>query len=391
MKKKSMFILLLVVMVGLFMPRGVFAKELKYITGVDYRFFVEDQDEKDVDNLKFRLHDVNNVISYESEYDPNTKAYYFIDMPSTNLYQSYEEYLASFDPINSKLLPDGFVNDLNNSSFFNSPVYYYTQDWNEQITQLASKYSSVDAASFPMSDSNYNVFGYQLNLKIYVPFILDEVGNTSDNSIKKVIFGVFDMIPVSYDYNNELLYLFQFVLINNTCTYKNSNMTEEYFQNYVYPVIQLSRNNAYDYTDGLIQKYTSGNFASTEINSNNYLNRGFNNERFSTGEVPGMDSGEVYGKAFTDYFVEGTSNKVSSEPKVQLLRSSDDNIPENILKDYCDCLPVFVQQRKAKNIVQVLTNPKTWNGGIVVLGISLIVVVGTSIVVISRKKSNSKV
>ena len=105
-------------------------------------------------------------------------------------------------------------------------------------------------------------------------------------------------------------------------------------------MLSFTRNQTFDYSDAIIQKYSTGTIA---------------------------------------------SNNVSTEPKVQLLRSSADNIPENIIKDYCYCLPLFVQQRKNKSIVQVLTNPKTSNSGIVVLVISMLVIGGSSYVLIKKK------
>ena len=88
MKKRDLFIILLVGVISLIIPKGVFAADLnlQYTPFIDYRFFLEDENENDIENLQFRLHDVNNLISYDSKYDQETKAYYFIDLPSNTFF-----------------------------------------------------------------------------------------------------------------------------------------------------------------------------------------------------------------------------------------------------------------------------------------------------------------
>ena len=109
MKKRSFILLFIVGLVGLFLPKGVFAAEysLSYMPAIDYRFFLEDEDEHDIEDKKFKLHDVNNLISYESEYDSNTKAYYFIDVP-TNTYVNPD----NFKNIEKGILPEYLNNEL---------------------------------------------------------------------------------------------------------------------------------------------------------------------------------------------------------------------------------------------------------------------------------------
>ncbi len=121
MRKKSILILLLVGMVGLFIPKEVFAArpDSEYYAYVDYRFFVEDQDEKEVGDLKFKLHDVNNIISYDSQFDPNTGAYYFIDYgENSNGYYNPQS-------ISSDIIPSYLLDELDGLSF--TDFYYRTE------------------------------------------------------------------------------------------------------------------------------------------------------------------------------------------------------------------------------------------------------------------------
>lgn len=88
-----------------------------------------------------------------------------------------------------------------------------------------------------------------------------------------------------------------FSLVNNFCFYeKNYNFLDgapDYIVNDLVDMLSLTRNQTFDYSDAIIQKYSTGTIASNEISSNNYLNKGFNNSRFVTSEVPGISSAEI--------------------------------------------------------------------------------------------------
>ena len=355
MKKRSLFLLFIVGLVGLFLPKGVFAAEysLRYMSTIDYRFFLEDEDEHDIEDKKFKLHDVNNLISYESEYDSNTKAYYFIDFP-TNTYGNPND----FKNIEKGILPEYLNNELKNINVNNITNL---NDWSDFITNLSHKYKGLDI--------------YYSGLQFYIPMILEEVNHTGDGEpIKKVIFALgIIQGPMGIDENGNFIFGMQFELINNTCMFKDNmnGAPDEYIES-VIRLLSLTRNQTFDYSDEIINKYSLGNIASNEIEGNEYLNKGFLNDKFSTGEI--ASSGVSF------------NGKEISAVK---LRNSSDNLKEELLKDYCDCLPVFVQARKAPSIVEVITNPKTFTTGVMILVVSLLLALGfVAFILTNQKKSD---
>ena len=367
MKKRSLFLLFIVGLVGLFLPKGVFAAEysLRYMSAIDYRFFLEDEDENDIEDKKFRLHDVNNLISYESEYDSNTKAYYFIDVPA-NTYNPY-----NFKIIEKGILPEYLNNELKNTDFNSFSNY---EDWNDFITNLSQKYKGLDS--------------YYPGLQFYIPMILEEVNHTGDGEpIKKVVFAVGLTVPGGIDENGNYTFMMQIMLVNNTCMYKDNYYPDEETEILIRR-LSLTRNQTFDYSDEIINKYSAGNIASNEIQGDEYLNKGFLNDKFSTGEIA---SGDIASSDSPGYGSQTNNIFNGKQISAVKLRNSSDNLKEELLKDYCDCLPVFVQARKAPSIVEVITNPKTFTTGVMILVVSLLLALGfVAFILTNQKKSDNK-
>ena len=352
MKKKYLIILFIVGLVGLFLPQSVFAEnsfETRLL--MDYRFFVENQDEKDLDNLHFKLHDVNNIISFDSEYDPESKAYYFLGDNVINGGQLIDN--------GERIMPSELLTDIINLDF--SSVHS-EEDYLNVLNSIPSKYPSAE-----LLNDGYGPPWYSL----YLPFVLEEVNHQGEGEpIKKIVISTIRIFPVS---NNHIG--IQFGLINNTCVYANSGYYDgasEYVINDIIKNVSFVRKNALDYDEDMINQFLSLQIASTEIHNDNYLNKGFLNDQFSTGEI--ASSGVSF------------NGKEISAVK---LRNSSDNLKEELLKDYCDCLPVFVQARKAPSIVDVITNPKTFTTGVMILVVSLLLALGfVAFILTNQKKSD---
>ena len=75
MKKKALFILLLVVCVGYSIPTGVFANGVYNNINIDYKFFIDDSEQDG--NFKFKLYDKSSFLEFDSKYDSSNKYYYF--------------------------------------------------------------------------------------------------------------------------------------------------------------------------------------------------------------------------------------------------------------------------------------------------------------------------
>ncbi len=329
MKKKNYYLILLL-LVGLFIPKDTFAADLHYVKYIDYRFFVEDKDKNDVEGLQFKIHDINNTISFESKYDSENKTYNIIDI-SSNIYLNQE------NVVNLPKLPNDIFSKEIATEFenFNSNDY---NEWYEKMEYLIEKYPSIDY--------------YQGTMEITIPMILEETSGKYDNPIKKVIFG-----KVLIYYFGSGRFFTELYVFNNDCTMLSQvPMYDEYqkdmFKQNFIQYAGITRKNAYDYSDEVLSKFSNGNFASPEINSNNYQNRCSN--RIASAEI------------------------ASEEINANLTKEGRE---EETLADYCECLPLFTQERK-----EIITiNPATWNTGFVVLLLSMILVTGSSFVLIKKK------
>ena len=354
MKKRSFILLFIVGLVGLFLPRDTFAENsFTSRLFMDYRFFVENQDEEDLDTLHFKLHDVNNIISFDSEYDPESKAYYFLGDNILNGGQGVVN--------GERILPSDLLTDLKkiNISYENFGVEYMNA-----LNSISSKYSSVEVIKN----------GYMMPMNsLYLPFVLEEVNHQGDGEpIKKTVFS---MINIYQSYTNK--FSIDIYLINNSCVYIKNGYFDgapDDYMNFWVDKISFIRKNALDYDENFTNQYLSLQVATTEIQNDNYLNKGFLNDKFSTGEIASS------GVSFN-----------GKEIGAVKLRNSSDNLKEELLKDYCDCLPVFVQARKAPSIVEVITNPKTFTTGVMVLAVSLLLALGfVAFILTNQKKSDNE-
>ena len=355
MKKRNLVLIFIVGLVGLFLPKGVFAENsFETRLYMDYRFFVENQDEENIDTLHFKLHDVNNIISFDSEYDPESKAYYFLGDNVINGGQLIVD--------GEQILPSNLLTDISNLDF--SSVQSM-EDYVNVFNTVSSKYPSVELLNDGYGPPRY--------FSLYLPFVLEEVNHQGEGEpIKKITFSFVNIYFNGYDYISIYIRL-----INNSCVYGNSGHFDnvpEYVINNLINSISFMRKNALDYDEDMINQFLSLQVASSEIHNDNYLNKGFLNDKFSTGEI--ASSGVSF------------NGKEISAVK---LRNSSDNLKEELLKDYCDCLPVFVQARKAPSIVEVITNPKTFTTGVMVLAVSLLLALGfVAFILTNQKKSDNK-
>ena len=131
---------------------------------VDYRFYVENEEGKDVGNLEFTIHDKNNVFSYTSTYDSTNKYYSF----TANTFPNNPDVQYS-----TTKLPNIFTEEevaaMSNKQFdgvFNTEVYNFTY-------------------------GTYNSY-YK-----FIPMILEQTGgdNSKTEAIKKTIYGIVHVMP----------------------------------------------------------------------------------------------------------------------------------------------------------------------------------------------------
>ena len=345
MRNKSLLVLLGVICIGLFIPKNTFAEEIKIYNNVyiDYRFFI-DEDESKAGNLKFKLYDKSGTLNFTSAYDSETKNYYFEHDEigfEENENSQYGDYLQPYD--------------YQYSNFENQYRLYVP--YREQL----SSFNSTEVIFFKnfISDNKihggYGLYygskdrGPNFYFYTYVPMILEEIESHS----KKIVFSSLSynkIFPNHGDYGDFV----QLFLVNNTNKIYENCMLE-----YVLDDINFIRKTTLDYSDELWEELNNGPIASSEI--------------------------------YTDNISSANYHYLN-----QSINSSTRNMAEETIEDYAASLPVLSFRKandinnnsngEANNILDIVTNPKTWNNGVVILIISLMIIIISSLSLIKKKK-----
>ena len=318
----------MIVCVGLLIPKNTFALQVYNNVNLDYRFFV-DEEESDAGSLKFKLYDKSGTLNFESKYDADTKQYYFEYDENT-----FEDFLYNY----------GHAWELGGNNHYEGQFRGYVPFSNviSDIDSLDKAQSFIDTYGLHGKVFN-NWWSSDYSFYDYVPFILE------CNNMKKIVFA-----SICIRFQDFSVYYVQLSLINNTNVYKEDSVSlgNSFLEN-----VDFMRKNTLDYSDELWEELNNGPIASSQIYSDlkSSINYKYVNQNINTGEK---------------------------------------NVPEETLEDYANSLPVLsfkkvdnIDSNKDDNIVKVITNPKTWNNGVIVLVISMIVIIGSSIVLIKRKSN----
>ena len=173
----------------------------------------------------------------------------------------------------------------------------------------------------------------------YIPMILEE----TTTHYKRIIFS-------SITIRSNGFVFIHVNLINNTTIFKEEpiSLGDSFLEN-----VNFMRRTMLDYSGELWEELNSEPIASSEIYSDMISSGKYENKSLSSGNY---------------------------------------NVPEETLEDYANSLPVFSFKKADENkkeekniIVDVITNPKTWNNGVTLLIVSMFVIVGSSIVIIKKK------
>ncbi len=358
MMKKSLFILLIAMCAGYFMPKEVFADyhdELLVFENYDinYKFFLDG----DIDYSKytFTLYDKTKNIYFESTYDVDDNTFNFISEKNNDNFFPYYAYSTYCN-----LLYD--ENKANKSL----PNYYpfSSINYSDSYNILNSILDYTAYSSFVPRDYlfTYGLEHYGSNVYFYIPLILEN----KELQLKKIVFASvyynvgmcgYNHHYISINFVNNITdgisdYLIRIYDINSGDSNYNNLKNN----------IDFMRKTMLDYSDELWEELNNGPIASSEIYSNNKARTNYKyvNQRIGTGEK---------------------------------------NVPEETLEDYASSLPVLSFKKenindnnvnkednnKTDNIINKITNPKTWNNGIVILVISMIVVIGSSMLIIKKR------
>ena len=334
MKKNIiMLVLMFVLCVGFLIPSSVFARENRIFNniGIDYRFSVQDENGNDVKDLKFRLYDKTGSLSFESEYDEDKNEYVF------NENEFFYKHVDNFHY--ERLSPI---------------VWEYEADFRDYVNYGDILSNIVDEQSFRTFLENYNLSGkYELgggvtdyfNYYDYVPLILeDNIGN------KKILLASLNNFFLKYDHSECYYYVGVYLYNNLLLSDDVLDLIAGVYGYYSYEEnVEFMRSAVYDYSDELWEQLNNGPIASSEMNYDN--------------SSVVMDS-----------------NGIADLNKASVIRF---NKKDNIVKDNNNSNDT--DSNKTDNIINKITNPKTWNNGILLLIISMIVVVGGGFVLIRKR------
>jgi len=333
MKKKNLLIILLM-SIGFLIPTGVFAddassieKKSYYSLKVDYNFALSNE-YNDAGNKKFTLYDKNRSLVFNSNYDNKGNYYYFNVM-------SNEDF--------SNIMPDFYSEIMN--AFDRDRVGQIMTDNNLQIGS-----SKMGICGNGVScEYKAEVWGHKV-----IPFILEEIDLSTNKTFKKIVFFTFEIyltIDYGHNWNSDTnFYDINYIMSNSNLYFTNYNIN--YFSNLDESVkdnVLFMRNAVYDYSDELWEELNNGPIASSEMNYDN------SSVVMDSNGIADLNKASVIRFNMKDNIINDTNN------------SNDNNSNKN------------------NNIIDKITNPKTWSNGITILFISMLVIGLSSFFIIKRR------
>ena len=265
MKKKSL-IILLVVSIGLFVPKEVYAQVYnEYNSLIEINYEIKDNEGRT--NLNYKLYDKSGAFNLQSTYDANNDVYVLRQKISEN----------SRNSLFSSLVSDVVAN-LDNleikDSFFEKEEYEKIFNNNKSMS-----FSKCDRSNNTQNGSEYDCSSYGV-----IPLILEQYQANNLNS-KKIVFATihnslyWEEFTNNYDYTGyeDMTYreFFLFSLINNDSTnheyiytencYYDSTCIKHFNSNHNPDNIGFMKNKSYDYSDELWEELNNMKISSSEI------------------------------------------------------------------------------------------------------------------------------
>ena len=255
MKKRSLFALLLVMFIGIFVPTEVLALDINNNINIDYRFYANDSN--NTNNLTFKLYDKSNTINIESNFDDNLGYYYFQKHDTDNLESIIDIYFPELKTID-------FVDKFHQIRRGN---YGSTIDARMAV---ANEFKDlVDKNKLMGGNCTHSVYSDYCSTYMTLPLILENLSTRE----KKIVYGAFHISIVHEDWMAYYAeYIYNFSLINNgSIDYYFTR--EEVVGNDGYwlsnNAVEFMRNAMSDYTDELWEELNSGPIASSEMQYDN--------------------------------------------------------------------------------------------------------------------------
>ncbi len=322
---KKNILLIIVICIGFFLPLDVFALEIHNNVNVDYRFYVNG--DNGTKNLKFKLYDKTNTINLESNYDDNLGFFYFQEHNTDNLESIIDIYFPELKIID-------FVDKFHNARRGN-----YSLTINER-KEIANEFKDlVDENKLLGGKCTHSVFSDYCSAYMTLPLVIENLSTHE----KKIVFGAFHISIVHEDWMSYYAeYIYNFSFINNDLDFyatREETVGDGYWLNN--DAIRFIRTAMYDYSDDLWIQLNDGPIASSEI--------------------------FLYNNSFAN-----ANNTDLSVPSVIQFNKIDDSNKDFNIED---------------KVISKIANPKTFNNGVIILFVTLIIVIGSSIFLL-RKNNN---
>ena len=238
MKKKALFILLLVVCVGYSIPTGVFAVRDDYD---DFRHNIRMSEDFYID-VNYEFDDLNENASYVLYDDP--KYFYFQSQydNANNKVFFYENSNRSFNNYSS------LYTDLSEMKYFDT----------NDFSNVLSRYPDYKLNTYTGYGGSHGTFWSSVKV---VPMILENKNNSND---KKIVFAtihnsfhVDDTYWVDYVHDCYKSGYYEFSLLNKNYSNLLNNHNSDN--------INFMKNTSYNYSDELWNELNSSNIASSEV------------------------------------------------------------------------------------------------------------------------------
>lgn len=205
---------------------------------------------------------------------------------------------------------------------------YDTLNWNDITLNVMDKYNLHGTRC----EQHYYDSGTHCNYYDYIPMILEET-NSGKQAIVFATMNLFAHITEPYWEDSINRYYVGISLVN---TNSDDIMLKGFFGDRVDDNIQFMRNAMYDYSDELWEQLNSGPIASSEMQYDN------------------------------------SDNDLSSAKVIAFKKNGAD-------------------ANNNTNIVNTITNPKTFNNGVGILIISLLLIIGLSVFLIKKNKKKLRI
>lgn len=372
--RKKIYLYLIVLCCIFIFPIVVRAEEYNY-QFVDYHFIMQDDVGNNIEGLHFKLYDDSKLFQFDSKYDEEDNYYYFdFYTDDKDISTSIPQEIRNFSGIDDNI-PNGC--DIFASNF----------------DDIVGNYPSFSVGTKDCNYSNY--YNYYTSSTYSVNRIIPLVLEEESKNIKKIVFGY---LHYNIDFYNRY---YKFILVNNE-SYKNKCEIEEnifqgqWFMDW-YKYYWNDIRCRFFYNIGWM--YRTDEILSSDYESESQLSY-YNNEKLNNPDSQRVDGSLSFMRSavydYSDELWEQLNNGpiASSEMnydnssvlldgtfdlnKASIIRLNNNSITNDDNDN---------SNNKSDNIISNLSNPKTWNSGIIILIISMIVIIGSSYVLIKIKNN----